>query len=320
MYESFYNLEAKPFQLSPDPRFFFGSRGHRRALAYLRYGLGQGDGFVVVTGGVGTGKSTLVQMLLAELKRQRNVVAAQLVMTQLDPDDLLRMVAGALGLENEGLSKAALLRKFESYLRKQRREGKRVLLLLDEAQNLPARSLESLRMLSNFLDGEQPLIQSFLLGQAEFRDTLSSPRLEQMRQRVIASCHLTSFEEEETRSYIEHRLRNVGWKDDPDISEEAFQAIHQYTRGVPRSINTFCDRLLLFGYLEGLHQLDVETVESVAQELNVELESEEGEDGEAGSTDGQSRMARLERRIELLEEALSATRDGLNQALAERYG
>ncbi|KPV40018.1 hypothetical protein AN478_07510 [Thiohalorhabdus denitrificans] len=320
MYESFYNLQAKPFQLSPDPRFFFGSRGHRRALAYLRYGLGQGDGFVVVTGGVGTGKSTLVQMLLAELKRQRNVVAAQLVMTQLEPDDLLRMVAGALGLENEGLSKAALLRKFESYLRKQRREGRRVLLLLDEAQNLPARSLESLRMLSNFLDGEQPLIQSFLLGQAEFRDTLASPRLEQMRQRVIASCHLTAFEEEETRSYIEHRLGNVGWQHDPSISDEALQSIHQFTRGVPRSINTFCDRLLLYGYLEGLHEISVETVEAVAQELNLELQDEEEAEGEGSSAEGGSRMARLERRIELLEEALSATRDGLNQALAERYG
>lgn len=269
MYESFYKLSAKPFQLSPDPRFFFGSQGHKRAMSYLRYGLSQGEGFIIITGGVGTGKTTLVRALFEDLAKE-NVIAAQLVTTHLEADDTLRMVAASYGLAHEGASKAAILKNLETFLLARAREGKRVLLVIDEAQNLPVGSLEELRMLSNFQSGGRALLQSFLLGQEEFKATLQSDGLEQLRQRVIAAYHLEPLVAEESRDYIEHRLKLVGWSGDPEFTPAAYGEIHAYTQGVPRKINTFCDRLMLFGYLEELHTLDVAQVREVIAELQQE--------------------------------------------------
>nr|MDQ2696282.1 XrtA-associated ATPase [Pseudomonadota bacterium] len=266
MYTSYYGFTAKPFQLSPDPRFFYGSSGHKRALAYLRYGLSQAEGFIVVTGGIGTGKTTLVHNLFNELDAS-HIVAAQLVTTQLEADDLLRMVVAAFGLPHEDLSKASLIKRFEDFLRVRAREGKRVLLVIDEAQNLPPRSLEELRMLSNFQVSDTPLLQSFLLGQEEFRITLQSPGMEQLRQRVIASCHLNPLSEQETRDYIEHRLRVAGWQNVPRFTDPAYQAIYHHTQGIPRRVNIFCDRVLLYGFLEEQHEFTEATIAAVIQEL-----------------------------------------------------
>lgn len=270
MYEAFYNLSTKPFQLSPDPRFFFNSSVHKRAMSYLRYGLSQGEGFIVITGGVGTGKTTLVRNLFSELDQQQ-VIAAQLVTTKLMPDELLKMITSAFGLPYEGLTKASLLRQFESFLKKCEFQGKRVLLVVDEAQNLPAETVEELRMLSNFQGEKRSLIQSFLLGQEEFRQTIQSPGMEQMRQRIIASCHLAPLDKKETRLYIEHRLKEVGWSSRPVITDIAFELIHNFTGGVPRRINVFCDRLLLYGYLEELFVFKPEVVNLVAEELASEV-------------------------------------------------
>lgn len=270
MYEAFYNLSTKPFQLSPDPRFFFDSSVHKRAMSYLRYGLSQGEGFIVITGGIGTGKTTLVRNLFAELDQQK-VVAAQLVTTKLQPDELLKMVSSSFGLPYEGLSKASLLKQFETFLKKCEFQGKRVLLVVDEAQNLPAETVEELRMLSNFQTDKRSLIQSFLLGQEEFRQTINSPGMEQLRQRIIASCHLEPLDKKETRLYIEHRLKEVGWSSRPVITDIAFELIHNFTNGVPRRINVFCDRLLLFGYLEELFVFKPEVINKVAEELAAEV-------------------------------------------------
>ncbi len=269
MYESFYNLSAKPFALNPDPRFFFGSRGHKRAQSYLQYGLTQGEGFIVITGGVGTGKTMLVRNLFSGLAKE-NIIAAQLVTTQLGADDMLRMVSASYGLAHEGLGKATLLKNLETFLITRAREGKRVLLVIDEVQNLPLSSLEELRMLSNFQLSGKTLLQSFLLGQADFKDTLRSPQMEQLRQRVIAAYHLNPLGEDETQAYIEHRLTLVGWTTDPVISDEAYAAVHKYTGGVPRLVNQLCDRLLLFGYLEELLAIDIEHVDTVVKELQQE--------------------------------------------------
>ena len=168
MYESYYKLNARPFQLSPDPRFFYGSTNHKRAMSYLRYGLTQGEGFIVITGEIGTGKTMLVKTLIEELAKE-DVVVAQLVTTQLQEDDTLRMVAASFGLSCEGLDKATILSNLETFMMSSTRKGKRLLLLVDEAQNLPQRSLEELRLLSNFQLGKKVLLQSFLLGQPEFR-------------------------------------------------------------------------------------------------------------------------------------------------------
>lgn len=270
MYETFYHLRAKPFQLSPDPGFFFGSKGHRRAMSYLEYGLHQGEGFIVITGEIGAGKTTLVRNLFSKLETE-HLVAAQLVSTQLDAEDTLRMVVAAFGLPHEDASKAVLLRKLEGFLTSCHQQGKRALLVVDEAQNLTPRAVEELRMLSNFQSGEKSLLQSFLLGQPEFRHTMQGEGMQQLRQRVIASYHLGPMDAEETHAYIEHRMHTAGWEGDPAFSEDAFAAIHAYTSGIPRKINVLCDRLLLMGYLEEMHAFDGAAVEEVSSDMQKEM-------------------------------------------------
>ena len=270
MYEAFYRLQAKPFQLTADPRFFYSSKGHRRALAYLVYGVHQSEGFIVITGEIGAGK-TMLAGTLARKVASRDLVLAQVVSTRLEADDLVRMVAAAFGLQQDN-SKAVLLSRIEQFLVACQRQGKKVLLVVDEAQNLPPRSVEELRMLSNFVSGDKPLLQTFLLGQPEFRKTLQSPEMEQLRQRVLASCHLGPLEDaEETKAYILHRLVTAGWRDDPSFGKDTFEAIHQHSGGIPRKINIFCDRLLLMGRLDEKHALTVNEVAAVIKELQQEF-------------------------------------------------
>lgn len=270
MYDQYFNFQGMPFRLTPDPKFLFHSRGHSKALAYLRYGLQQGEGFVVITGEVGAGKTTLVRALDSQL-RMSNVVATELVTTNLNPEELLRMVASGFGLSSDDLSKTALLKVLKNFFSARAREGKRILLVIDECHNLSASSLEELRMLSNFQAGDRALLQTFLLGQGEFRETLQAKGLEQFRQRVIAAHHLGPLGEDETRDYINHRLRVVGWKDDPHFSEEAYEQIHAHTGGIPRQINTFCDRVLLMAALDELHEIDSPVVQSVIAEQQSEI-------------------------------------------------
>lgn len=265
MYEEFYKLTKKPFQLSPDPEFFFNSAVHKRALAYLRYGLAQGEGFIVVTGSPGTGKTMLVKELFQELKNE-NIIAGLMVTTHVDADDTLRIVAASFGLSHDGL-KAALLKNLEDFFRAKAREGKRILLIVDEAQNLPLKSLEELRMLTNFELNGKPLFQSFLLGQDEFRMNLQKDVMEQFRQRVTATYNLRPLEKDEVKPYMIHRLKTAGWQQDPEFKDDAFGEIFQFTNGTPRIINTLCDRLLLYGFLEELHKLDGKAVRTVIQEI-----------------------------------------------------
>ncbi len=264
MYTDFYSLSARPFQLTPDHRFFFEARPHKKALAYLNYGISQGEGFIVITGDIGAGKSTLVDHILSNFIG-RNLVAAKMVSTLLDADNMLRMVAQTFDVPQEDCDKATLLKRMETFLVDSHRLGKRVLLFVDEAQNLPQDALEELRMLSNVqMEGHQ-LLQFFLLGQPAFRRTLASKNLEQLRHRVISSYHLGPLEVQETRLYIEHRLRQVGWNEDPKISNPAYLVIHEATGGVPRKVNLLCDRILLFAFLEERHHIDADVVREVVQ-------------------------------------------------------
>ena len=270
MYESFYGLTGKPFQLNPDPSFFFGSRQHRRAMAYLEYGLHQSEGFIVITGEIGAGKTTLVRNLLDKLDPKK-VVAAQLVSTMLDAEDMLRMVAAAFGLPVVNIDKSAILLTLEAFLVSLTEKGKRALMIVDEAQNLTPRAVEELRMLSNFQLEDHALLQSFLIGQPEFRQTMQSPHMQQLRQRVIASCHIGPMDADDTKSYVEHRLKLVGWKGtSPQFEAGAYDIIYQFSGGIPRRINTLCDRLLLSGFLSGKHAFTGDDVQEVAGEIREE--------------------------------------------------
>ena len=272
MYESYYGLSAKPFRLRPDPHFFFGSKGHKRAMAYLEYGLSQGEGFIVITGEVGAGKTTLVRNMLNTLSSQQ-IVAAHIVNTALNSEDTLRMVLSAFGLPSEDASKSALLTRLEAFLRACDQQGRRALLVVDEAQNLTPRTVEELRMLSNFQTDDKSLLQTFLLGQPEFRVTLHSPDMQQLRQRVIATYHLGPMDAQETQAYIEHRLHTVGWNNDPVFTTEAHAAIYAFSGGIPRMTNALCDRLLLMGFLEELHEFTGGHVEEVIKDIATEFKA-----------------------------------------------
>lgn len=270
MYDQFYGFTGRPFQLTPDPAFYFESGTHRKAMSYLGYGLAQGEGFIVITGDVGAGKTTLVGHLMNTIDANR-LTAVKLVSTQVEGDDLLRLVAEQFGIEWEGQSKAELLRAIEQYLREQARAGRRTLLIVDEGQNLAISALEELRMLSNFQLGGHSLLQIFLLGQPEFRQTLfHSPALEQLRQRVIATHHLDPMEPEEVEPYILHRLGKVGWTGDPSFAPEAFELIFDYSGGVPRKLNVLVSRLLLFGAVEELHRISAQHVRNVIAEIEAD--------------------------------------------------
>jgi len=324
MYVSFYGFRVKPFQLKPDPNFFYGSKGHKRAMAYLEYGLSQGEGFIVITGEVGAGKTTLVRNLFRKLESGK-ILAAQIVNTHLDSDDTLRMVAAAFGLPQENSNKASLLIRLEQFFRQCDQQGKRALLVVDEAQNLSPRTVEELRMLSNFQTDDKPLLQTFLLGQPEFRKTLLSGDMQQLRQRVTATYHLGPMDLSETRSYIEHRLNTAGWRGDPSFDENAFASIYEYTDGIPRKINALCDRLLLMGCLEQLHGFGSsevnEVISDIQQEYAIPIASanlRDEIDAESGlqSIEYLARLENMENRVAKLEESAISVLQLLKQILS----
>lgn len=270
MYDTFYGLNGRPFQLTPDPHFYFESLTHRKALSYLGYGLAQGEGFIVITGDVGAGKTTLVSHLMATIDKAR-LTAANIVTTKLDSEDIVRVAANHFDIDTEHMDKAQLLSAIEEFLHAEARAGRRCLLIVDESQNLPAGALEELRMLSNFQLGGQALLQIFLLGQPEFRDMLqNSNQLEQLRQRVIAHHHLEPMDAEEIEPYVTHRLSKSGWSGRPKITSSVFRLLYSETNGVPRKINALMSRILLMGSIEHAEMIDQPMVERVLADLNGE--------------------------------------------------
>jgi type II secretory pathway predicted ATPase ExeA len=244
MYTNYYKLSGRPFQLTPDPRFYFESATHRKAMSYLGYGLAQGEGFIVITGDIGAGKTTLVAHLMATIDPRR-LTAVKIAASEMDGDMALRLAAHAFGIDTDGADRADVLGRLEAHMHQQARAGRRSLLIVDEAQALAFDALEALRMLSNFQLGGQPLLQIFLLGQPEFRDAMSGAReLEQLRQRVIATHHLGPMLANEVEPYIEHRLKIVGWTGNPRFEPEAVARLAQESGGVPRPLNTLVQNAL----------------------------------------------------------------------------
>ncbi len=324
MYDEHYGLTGRPFQLTPDPKFWFETATHRKAMAYLGYGLAQGEGFIVITGDIGAGKTTLVGHLMDTIDHQR-LNAIRLVSTAIEADDLLRIVATELKADPSGLSKAELLTAIERGLHAVARTGKRTLLIVDEAQALPVSALEELRMLSNFQAGGHALLQIVLLGQPEFRDRLhGSERLEQLRQRVIAIHHLDPMEEDEVSDYIAHRLSVVGWQGNPDFADNAFVALYDGSAGVPRRLNLLAGRVLLHAAIEDLTVIDAAVVRAVQRDIEGDLPTLASDTGkgvftpitrpnpmtevrpEALRTDPvvEDRIAALEARVEMQDKAL----------------
>ncbi|WP_338245175.1 XrtA/PEP-CTERM system-associated ATPase [Aurantiacibacter hainanensis] len=270
MFDNFYGLTGKPFQLTPDPEFYFRSVTHRKALSYLGYGLAQGEGFIVITGEVGSGKSTLVAHMMESLDESQ-VTVAQIVTSKLDGEEIVHVVARSFGLDIEGHDKATALTEIESFLHDEARQGRRCLLVLDESQNLNVSALEELRMLSNFQLGNHPLLQTLLLGQPEFRITLQAdPHLEQLRQRVIAAHHLEPMQKGEIEPYIVHRLTKVGWDGNPSFDQRVFSELFDASGGIPRTVNLIANRLLLLGAVEERSRIDAAMLQNVLAEMDAE--------------------------------------------------
>lgn len=267
MFDDFYGLTGRPFQLTPDPDFYFESATHRKALSYLGYGLAQGEGFIVITGEIGSGKSTLVAHLMKKIDPAQMTVG-QIVTSNLNGEELVHVVAQSFGLDIDGHDKASALGAIEDFLHEEARAGRRCLLVVDESQNLTIDALEELRMMSNFQLGSHPLLQQLLLGQPEFKEVLAtSQSLEQLRQRVIAAHHLGPMESDELQPYIEHRLGCVGWEGNPAWDQRVFAEMYQATGGIPRRVNQVATRLLLLGAVEQRTRIDSAMLSSVLREM-----------------------------------------------------
>lgn len=272
MYDQYYGFSGRPFQLTPDPDFYFESATHKKAMSYLGYGMSQAEGFIVITGEVGAGKSTLVAHLMERIDRNALTVA-QVVTSALDGEEIIHVVAQAFDLEIAGHDKAGALGALERFLQDEARAGRRCLLVVDECQNLDLDALEELRMLSNFQLGAHPLLQSLLLGQPEFRRTLAHhPSLDQLRQRIIASHHLEALDDDELESYITHRMKHVGWAGRPALEDDLLPELFEATGGIPRRVNMVMNRLLLLGAIETQDSLSKTMLESVMEELAGDVE------------------------------------------------
>lgn len=320
MYDGFYNLKQKPFQLSADPEFFFQSSVHKRALAYMQYGLTQGEGFVLVTGSPGTGKTMLVKSLIRNLNKDKLLIGLMMT-SQVGPEDTLRLVASTFGFQYLHNDKASLLSSFEKFIVEKAREGRRLLLIVDEAQNLPRQSLEELRMLTNLDVNGATVFQVFLVGQPELKRTIYAPDMEQLKQRLVSTYQLDSLDLDETRDYIIFRLQTAGWNGKPEFSTGVFQVIHEFTAGIPRKINSLCDRLLLFGYLEELEILDEHAVNMVISEVKEEMQLEGREETVLPQLPSQVRYSDIEpgsldERLYRLETAITTLQSSLNKEKA----
>lgn len=269
MYDQFYRFNSEPFRLSPDHAFAYAHKGYIKARAYMAYAFMREEGFVMVTGRPGTGKTTLVGALIEHLSGE-NVRVANLVCSQLKADDLLKLVAYEFGVAVDVVEKGELLQRLTQQLRAWHRDGRRALLIVDEAQDLAVSAMEELRLLTNIQVGGKPLLQIFLLGQPELRELVLRPELEQVHQRIVAASHLKSLELEETREYILHRLDVVGWRGDPAFSQAVFPLVYKFSEGIPRRINLICSRLLLHCALEQRHRVEVADVREVIGELQDE--------------------------------------------------
>jgi general secretion pathway protein A len=267
MYEQFYGLKEKPFEITPDPRFLYMSEQHREAYAHLTYALNETKGFTVITGEVGTGKTTLIQMLLARLDGHTRT--AHLFNPKLSTRDFLNYICHDLGLKTEGLTtKGELLTLLHSFLLECYARKERVVLIIDEAQTLSPKLLEEVRLLTNLETPKSKLLQVILMGQPELDKILSDQRFRQLRQRISVRYHLKPLNRDETREYIEKRLKVAGARDCHLFGDGAVREIWKRSNGVPRIINVLCDNALVTGYVEEKRPIDRKIIRDVARDMD----------------------------------------------------
>ena len=268
MYESFYGLKENPFNVTPNPEYLFLSENHKEALAQLLYGVREKKGFIVITGEVGTGKTTLIYYLLDKLNGNNHTKTAFLFNPKLTVNDFIQYILKDLGVRVQGQTKGEYLHNLHRYLLNAYRKGERVVLIVDEAHGLDPELLEEIRLLSNLETSKSKLLQIVLVGQPELDKTLSQPEFRQLRQRINLRYCLLPLSEKETKDYIEKRLRIAGAKD-PVFTERAKEEIYSMSRGIPRLINILCDNALLNGYALDKTIVDAKSVREVAKDLKL---------------------------------------------------
>jgi len=265
MYEAFYGFREKPFSALPDPDFLYLSKKHEMALTYLDYGLSSQSGFMVLTGEVGAGKTTLLNYLLRNLDTDSSRVAL-IFQTNIQPLELLEAILAEWNLPYAGKGRTQMYELLNSHLLECYRQQQPVVLILDEAQNLPFETLEEVRMISNLNDEKVPLVHIILSGQPNLKDKLNSPRLTQLRQRITVHYHLEPLDSNETTIYIQHRLKSAGSEDLNIFNPEAVQAIFENSNGIPRVVNLICDLALVYGFAEQQRKIGKDIIEMVLQD------------------------------------------------------
>jgi general secretion pathway protein A len=268
MYEKYFNLKIKPFELVPNPAFLYMSRTHKRAIHYLDYGIKARAGFILLTGEVGSGKTTLITDMIKRV--DKSVTLAKVFNTKVNSEQLLTMINDDFGLDVKGKDKVSLLKELNDFVVEQHAKGNNPVLIIDEAQNLRPNLLEEIRMLSNLETDRSKLLQIVLVGQPELREILSRPELRQLRQRISINCSINPLTREETQEYILHRLEVAGNRYAVAFSAESIDVIYKHCRGIPRLTNILCDFLLLTAFNEERKEVDAEMVNDIVKDLDFE--------------------------------------------------
>lgn len=283
MYTDFFELSAKPFDLLPNPQFLYLSKGHRKALSYLQYGVQERAGFSLLTGEVGSGKTTLLRDIINKISG--DMALAMVFNTKVDGCQLIALINDDFGLKTEGKDKVQLLNELNDYLLAEHAAGRQAVIIIDEAQNLTEEALEEIRLLSNLEADSFKLVQIILVGQPELKQIIARPSLRQLRQRISISCHLHPLNREESEEYIFHRIGTVGRRDCITFNEGVFDAIFRFSGGIPRLINLICDYLLLSAFVEETRTIDMDMVNDAVNELSFEDEHQiNGEERRATAT------------------------------------
>ncbi len=268
MYTEYFGLSAKPFELLPNPKFLYLSKGHRKALSYLQYGVQEHAGFTLLTGEVGSGKTTLVRDIINKISE--DVTLSMIFNTRVDGHQLIAMINSDFGLQTEGKDKVQLITELNNFLLEECTSNRRPIIIIDEAQNLSAEALEEIRLLSNLEADDFKMVQIILVGQPELKQIIAKPSLRQLRQRISISCHLNPLNREESEEYVYHRLATVGKRDCVTFLDGVFDTIFRFSGGIPRLINLICDFLLLSAFVEETREIDMTLADDAINELSFE--------------------------------------------------